>query len=418
VSALDPKTRRVSDRYHRLLDEGAEPHEWAYAWRSELNRGGFRAVDFLREEVVEAGKCVGCAACVSICPVDVFDYADERPVDSRSSACVLCVLCVEACPVLRPPDRDLAELLERREPVRDDGYGPYAYGLYARAARPDLRERAQDGGAVSAVLAHALAAGTIAGAVLGDVVSGETQLGRQKLATTEAEVVACTGSRYTYSPNTLALREAVERDVRPLAVVGVPCQVTGVRLEQNAGFSAAMAGWYRDGVALTIGLFCSEAFTHESVGRLAEMFGVPAERIAHVNIKGKVVVRLDDGTELSGSLRRYRELARPACLYCLDYAAEHADLSAGGLGLEGWTMLVVRTEAGHRFLQAAIADGWLETRPLADDPAGEELLRRLAAEKRRNRPLPARMPTLAERRRLGHLDPKTFYTTGPGAPAG
>jgi ferredoxin len=38
-----------------------------------LNRGGFPAYELLMEEVVNPGKCVGCAACVSICPVDVFD---------------------------------------------------------------------------------------------------------------------------------------------------------------------------------------------------------------------------------------------------------------------------------------------------------------------------------------------------------
>jgi hypothetical protein len=26
------------------------------------------------------------------------------------------------------------------------------------------------------------------------------------------------------------------------------------------------------------------------------------------------------------------------------------------------------------------------------------------------------MPTLAERKEMNHLDPKTFYTKGPGAP--
>jgi len=416
MARLDEKTRRVSERYHRLLEEAAEPEEWAYAWRTELNRGGFRAVDFLRDEIVDAGKCIGCAACVSICPVDVFDYVDEQPAATRDGACVLCVLCAEVCPVLRPPDKDLPELVDYRPPRTDDGFGPYAYGFYARAARDDIRERAQDGGAVSALLVHALRNRTIEGAVLGDVVTGEPQRGVQRLATTETEILACAGSRYTYSPNTLALREAIARDVRPIAVVGVPCQVDGVRLEQNAGISAAMAAWYRTGVALTIGLFCSESFTHESIGALGELLGVAPARIARVNIKGKVVVELADGTELVAPLERYREFARPACLYCRDYSAEHADVAMGGIGLDGWTIVVVRTEAGHRFVKVAIDDGWLETRPVADGPKGEKLLRKLSAEKRRNRPLPAQMPTLEERRRLSHVDPKTFYTTGPGAP--
>jgi coenzyme F420 hydrogenase subunit beta len=178
-----------------------------------------------------------------------------------------------------------------------------------------------------------------------------------------------------------------------------------------------VAAWYRSSIALTIGLFCSESFTVESIARLAEMLDVPPQRIENINIKGKVVVRLDDGTVLTASLRRYRAFARPACLYCLDYAAEHADLGMGGIGLDGWTYTLVRTEAGHRFLQAAVADGWLETLPLSEGPRGEELLRRLAAEKKENRPHPAKMPTLAERLALGHLDPKTFYTSGPGAPS-
>lgn len=414
----DQTSRRVSERYRRLLDEAADPHEWAYAWRAELNRGGFRAVDFLVEEVVDSGKCIGCAACVTVCPTDVFDYAEERPVDTRTDACVLCSLCAEVCPVLRPPDRDLSDLIGYRAPRHDDGYGPYSYAVYARASRPDIRGRAQDGGVASALVAHALQAGSIKGAVLGTTLPGQTQVGVQKLATTEAEVLACSASRYTYSPNTLALREAMRRGVRPLAVVGVPCQVDGTRLQQNSSINAAMSRWFRTGIALTIGLFCSESFTHESIERLAELVGVEPDRISNLNIKGRVVVRLDDGTVLSASLKRYRQWARPACLYCLDYSAEHADIGMGGIGLDGWTYTLVRTNAGHRFLQAAISDGWIETRPVEDEPRGRVLLEQLSAEKKRNRPHPARMPSLQERGRLGHLDPKTFYTTGPGAAAG
>ena len=136
----------------------------------------------------------------------------------------------------------------------------------------------------------------------------------------------------------------------------------------------------------------------------------------NLNIKGKLVVRLDDGEIRTTSLKRYREWARPACLYCLDYSAEHADLSAGGIGLDGWTFILVRTNRGHAAIQAAIAAGRIETRPLEDEPRGQTLLDKLAADKKRNRPLPALMPTLAERIALGHVDPKTFYTSGPGAP--
>ena len=412
----DPDVRRVAERYRRLIDEGADPGEWAYAWRTELNRGGFRAVDFLMDEIVHAGKCIGCASCLTICPVDVFDYDDERPVDTRTEACVYCVLCADVCPVLRPPDRDLRDLIGYREPAGDAGYGPYSYGCYARATDPEILDRGQDGGVVSALIIHGLEAGSLAGAVLGDVLPDDSQIGRHRLARDRAAVLACAASRYTYSANTLALQEAMHADVHPVAVVGVPCQVDGVRLQQHSSIRLEMANWYRKNVSLVFGLFCSEAFTHESIGRLADLLGVARDRIANINIKGKVVVRLDDGEVVTSSLKQYRKWARPACLYCLDYSAEQADIGFGGIGLDGWTFCLIRTDRGHEAFQQAIADGVIEARPLADEPRGQFLLEKLSADKKANRPLPARMPSRQQREAEGHLDPKTYYTTGPGAP--
>jgi coenzyme F420 hydrogenase subunit beta len=413
----DPGVTRVAGNYHGLLeDNDADPRDWAYAWRSELNRGGFHAVDFLMDEIVDAGKCVGCASCVTICPVDVFDYEDEKPTDTRNDACVHCVLCADVCPVLRPADADLRELIDLRPPVIDEGFGGYSYGLYARTTDAGILERAQDGGVVSAMLINELEAGRLGGAILGDVTPENRQVGRHRLATNRDDVLDCAASRYTYSPNTLALQEAMEKDVRPLAVVGVPCQVDGVRYQQHSGVRLAMADWYRDNITLVIGLFCSEAFTHESLIKLGEMVDVDPAAIENINIKGKVVVRLDDGEIRTASLKSYRDFARPACLYCLDYSAEHSDLACGGIGIDGWTYVLVRTEAGHAALERTIADGWLETRPLEDEPRGDMLLRRLSASKKRNRPLPAQMPDYEQRLSEGWLDPKTYYTSGPGAP--
>lgn len=415
MTARDHDVQRVADRYHRLLADGGDAHEWAYAWRTELNRGGFRAVDFLLDEVVHAGKCIGCASCVTICPVDVFDYDHERPVDARTDACVLCVLCADVCPVLRPADADFPDLLEYREPAADRGYGPYAYGVYARSTDPEILARAQDGGVVSALIVHGLETGALAGAVLGDVLPDDNQIGMHRLATDRAGVLACAASRYTYSPNTLALQEAMRAGVTPIAVVGVPCQVDGVRLQQHSSIRLEMANWYRANVALVLGLFCSEAFTHESLDHLGDLLGVARRRIDNINIKGKVVVRLDDGEVRTASLKQFRQWARPACLYCLDYAAEQADIGFGGIGLDGWTFCLIRTERGHAAFAGALAAGVIETRPLEDEPRGQFLLEKLSADKKANRPHPARMPTLQQREAEGHLDPKTYYTKGPGA---
>ena len=43
------RTDRVARRYSWLFKEAESPYEWAFAWRTEVNRGGFRAADFLEE---------------------------------------------------------------------------------------------------------------------------------------------------------------------------------------------------------------------------------------------------------------------------------------------------------------------------------------------------------------------------------
>ena len=409
-------SRQVISRYRRLLDEGADPNEWAFAWRTELNRGGFPAYELLREEVINPGKCVGCAACVSICPVDVFDYEDERPVETRASACVDCVLCAEVCPVLRPADNDMQEFIGLQEPTIDEGYGPYSYAQYARSTDPGILDKCQDGGIVSAIILHQMEKGAIKGAILGDVYPENRQVGYHKLAMTREDVLNCAASRYTYSPNTLAMQEAMQQDIGPLAVVGVPCQIDGVRLQQNSSIRLNVSSWYRKNITLTFGLFCSESFTNESINKLAEIIEEDPTTIENINIKGKVIIRLENKDVKTVSLKTYREWARPACLYCLDYGAENADIGAGGIGIDGWTYTLIRTRRGHEAFQAALADGWLETRPLSDEPRGEFLMNRLSANKKKNRPLPPLMPTHDERVAMGSLCPKTFFTTGPGAP--
>ena len=404
----DKLTKSVQERYHSFLKEDVNPHEWAYAWRSELNKGGFRAVDFLMREIVDTGKCVGCAACVTICPTDVFDYKDENPVDTRSDACVFCELCTDVCPVLRPPDKDLLNLLGFKQPIVDEGFGPYCYAVLARAKDPEFLKRGQDGGVTSALLVHALKKGTINGAVLGDVLPDNPQVGIHKLATTAEEILECSGSRYTYSPNTVALTEAMRRDVRPIAVVGVPCQVDGVRQQQYSSIRLEVVKWYQKNISLVIGLFCSEAFTHEHIKLMAEHLNVEPKDIVNVNVKGKVIITLSDGREEIMPLKDFHPYARPACLYCLDYSADNADIGVGGIGLSGWTFVAVRNEAGHKAFQAALDDGCFEVMPVESVPRSKSLLIKLS-EIKRNKPLPALMPTLQERIEIGNISPKTFY---------
>ena len=202
--------------------------------------------------------------------------------------------------------------------------------------------------------------------------------------------------------------EAMKKNVSPLAVVGVPCQVDGVRQQQHSSIRLDVANWYRDNISLVIGLFCSESFSEQGIDWLAEECEVPKKDILNINIKGRIEIKLRDGREEVRSLKKMGKYARPACLYCMDYSADNADIGFGGIGLDKWTYTVIRTEAGHKAWQALVDDGWVETKEWEEFPKGKEIVERLSIYKR-NRPLPALMPNLEERKAIGNLDPKNYY---------
>ena len=72
---------------------------------------------------------------------------------------------------------------------------------------------------------------------------------------------------------------------------------------------------------------------------------------------------------------------------CPDFAAEHADISTGGIGaFNDWTLTIVRTDVGRELMDGLVRDGWIETRPGDDDPGAIALLRKLSTVSRRRWP--------------------------------
>ena len=349
----------------------------------------------LFSEVVTSGLCTGCAACVIACPHDVLDYETEngvyRPwhldIDGGREDCTHgvkgCTMCTRACPRFRNWEGEIDTHRFARERTDDEVWG-IGDVLLARASDPYLVANGQDGGVVSAILIYALENDLIdAALVSGFEGDGTTWRAVPQVARTRDEVLASAKSRYTYSANLLAYREAAEGGAERIALVGMGCMASA-----PGAMQARKAGKVARRLSLTIGLLCSKTFDDAIFEELFEAtYGVARADILKMNIKGVFQIWTTDGGYLEVPLKEAHAYTREGCTRCPDFAAEHADISTGGIGAFGdWTLVIVRTDQGRELIGAMHDAGLLETRPGDDDPGAVALLHKLARVSRRRWP--------------------------------
>jgi coenzyme F420 hydrogenase subunit beta len=142
---------------------------------------------------------------------------------------------------------------------------------------------------------------------------------------------------------------------------------------------------YAKPLRLTIGLMCTESFTYEGLmeKQIQRELGIDPHYISKMNIKGKVLVNTKSGEIKTISLKDAKKYTRKGCASCTDFSAELADISAGGLGLSGWTFIVIRTEKGEELFQSAEREGLLKTKPVEDERRAFDLLIKLSNRKQK-----------------------------------
>ena len=372
---------------------------WSFQWKE------------LYDEVITSGLCTGCAGCVISCPHDVIGYDHEqggyRPFHLEAELgpgdCGHgqkgCTSCTRACPRFRTWEPEANEHLFGEERAADDVAGIYSDILLTRASDDMVHQMGQDGGLVSAILIWALQEGYI-DAALTSFLDGEAGDWKAKpgVAANRDEVLASAGSRYTYSANTLAIEEALDRGFSKLALVGMSCQssVPPVMWHRRIGKISKP-------IVFNIGLLCSKTFDDAIFEELFEAkYRLRKQDMVKMNIKGVFQIWMKDGSLHEINLKECHAWTREGCTHCPDFAAEHADISTGGIGKDNdWTLTLVRTELGREIIQRMIADGSIISRPADEDPGAIALMRKLAEKSR------ARWPQWADPAvRVGLPEPK------------
>lgn len=316
----------------------------------------------LKEDVLDSGRCIGCGACIDLCP-----YFKTH---KGKTACLFpCTLeegrCFAFCPKV---EVDLEALTRQNFGQSYDGspLGVYTSIQTAKAGPGTKGGAYQSGGTVSALMDFALKQGVIDGAILTDQ---DGILPVPRLVTEPEDVYACAGSKYSSAPTLSELNRAVESGYGKIGLVGTPCQaLAAAQLRSNpldeAGFT--------DPVALVVGLFCTWSLNYRSFEPFLSNI-VPIDTIKKIDIPpppAEVLEIHTDGKTLKVPLDEIRRTVADSCAYCPDMTSEFSDLSVGVFeGQTDLNTLIIRTEIGAKLVADAEEAGYL----ILDDMPRENL---------------------------------------------
>jgi coenzyme F420 hydrogenase subunit beta len=329
----------------------------------------------LERTVVSNGKCMGCGACVIVCPFASLEYAEEKP--RLIKRCEKCGICAGVCPRFEWQQSAMERFVFGRERKPEEAFGIYKRLAVAQASIEELCRKCQDGGVVTAILKFALEKGIVEAAVVSGLAQDKPLLPHPVLATNAAELSACAGTRYTYSPNLFALKKEIIQK-KSLAYVGTPCQIQAIRRMEIASLKR-----YIEPIKFTIGLMCTESFTYKGLIRhIEQTLDINLGDIAKMNIKDQLLITTKSGEVRTVPLKEVKQYTRQGCLSCNDFSGEFADISAGGLGMAGWTFVIVRTDKGEEIFREAENAGIIKTRCVEEEKIATDLLLKLSEKKR------------------------------------
>jgi coenzyme F420 hydrogenase subunit beta len=330
----------------------------------------------LLEDVHKRDLCIGCGACVDLCPY----FKNYKGKTAQLFPCTLEQgRCYAYCP---KAEVDLNALTRKTRGVDYDGspLGSYRAVMAVRAGGKMPTGIVQGGGTVTALMTFAMQNGLIDAAALTER-RDLTPVAR--LVTDWKHIVDYAGSKFMASPTVSAVNMAVREGYQRIGIVGTPCQMTAVAQMCSNPLGKEE---HNVPVALSIGLFCNWSLdTRQLMNLLSDKLdpaGIrkmdipppPADTMILETDVGRIEIALSD----------IKPLIPHTCFICMDMTAELADLAVGMFeGQPGWNTVIIRSETGAQIVDQARKEGYIET---ADFPAtnSKHLSKAAAAKKDRS----------------------------------
>ncbi len=315
--------------------------------------------------------CLGCGACASVCPshkielVDVFTEGIRPRL--RDTACGTCRDCLAVCPAWENDHRNLA-FRPGIDATLFAGFGPVLELWQGHASDPLVRHFGASGGLLTAFALHALQQPDLHGVLHIAADPRDPLRNRTTFSRTRADLLAATGSRYAPASACDSFA-ALESATGPCVFIGQPSEVTALR--KAARLRPTLA--YH--VALTFSFFSAGAPARSGTAAVLTALGlrpadVRAVRYRGLGWPGRFVAFVVEPWRADRSMSYEQswgilQAHRPFSTHlCPDGTGEDADLSCGDAWgstdrttSEGSSLLLVRTEAGRRFVHQAMKAG-------------------------------------------------------------
>lgn len=345
-------------------------------------------------DVVDKGLCTFCGACLASCPRRVLVPLDESPFlaaykYTRRYWCFSCDVCYHQCPLTGFSINEAEMSAFGRYREKSEELGVHRGYYIAYSLMRDILDVAQDGGVVTSILAYLLKSGKADAAITSQVREDLPWKPWPLIATTYDEVLKSAGSKYTPSPQLYALVDIDRYKKSNVILVGLPCHMWGVRKMQ---FSPHRVSDFKiaDIVKLTVGLFCMEAYNYDKLLNYVHQQGIDPMTISRFDIKeGRFIVHVKEKEAINIPVRKLKMLVKKCCHHCIDYAAELADLSVGGVGCQSGTSIVIpRSKEGEEAFKGAIKEGFIKANRISESDFAVSENMKLSAFKRKRAKIP------------------------------
>lgn len=327
--------------------------------------------------VLDADLCSGCGLCAGVSSRAIA-MVPESPGFARPAQLGPITRGAEAriagsCPgsIVSPWSED-----QRRHPY----WGPWRQSVTGAATDPEIRFAGASGGALSALLIHALDQRLVDRVLHIEADPARPTGNRIRWSATREAVLAGAGSRYASSSPLAAIDQALSEGGR-FAFVGKPCDVSALR--QLGRYDTRVATH----IPLVLSFFCGGLPSTAGAEEILRIMGLATNEVTEFRYRGQgwpglTVARTADGRsgEMSYAESWGRHLSRHVqfrCKICPDAVGGVADIAcadawygdaAGYPSFEeqdGRSLIMSRTAAGDALLRSAQAAGALQTAPLA-----------------------------------------------------